>query len=65
MKKVIGTLYSLNGLSMLIVWPILIVTNQASEIRTNFSYMCFHLTAEFITALICIITGIGLLINKE
>ena len=50
---------------MLIVWPMLILTNQAPEIKTNFSYMCFHLSAEFITALICLITGIGLLINES
>ena len=65
MKKAIGILYSLNGLSMLIVWPMLILTNQAPEIKTNFSYMCFHLTSEFLTGILCLITGIGLLINRE
>ena len=64
MKTVIGILYFLNGLSMLIVWPMLIITNQAPEINTNFLYMCFHLTSEFLTAILCLITGIGLLINK-
>ena len=65
MKKGIGVLYLLNGLSMLIIWPILIISNQVPEINTNFSYLCFHLTAEFLTATICFITGFGLLLNKN
>lgn len=65
MKTGIAILYTLNGLSMLIVWPILIITGQAAEINTNFPYMCFHLVSEFITAILCLITGIGLFINKN
>jgi hypothetical protein len=65
MKKAIGVLYTFNGLSMLIVWPILIVNNQAPEIQTNLVYMSFHLVSEFVTAISCLLTGTGLIFNKQ
>lgn len=65
MKKAIGILYSMNGLSMLIIWPILIIKNQVPELETNLSYMCFHFIAELITAISTLIVGIGFLINKK
>lgn len=65
MKTAIGILYAFNGLSMLIVWPILIINNQAPEIQTNLVYMSFHLTSEFITAVSCLITGTGLILKKR
>jgi hypothetical protein len=64
MRTGIGILYLLNGLSMLIVWPMLIATGQVTELKTNLTYMCFHLSAEFMTAAICVITGLGLLLGK-
>jgi len=63
-KRIIGIVYLLNGLSMFIVWPMLLIKDQAPEIETNFKYMCFHLSSEFITAIFCVITGIGLLFNN-
>jgi hypothetical protein len=65
MKTSIGILYTFNGLSMLIVWPILILKNQAPEIKTNLVYMSFHLISEFITASSCLLTGVGLILNKQ
>jgi len=65
MRKTIGILYAINGLSMLIVWPILIMKDQVPELHTNLVYMSFHLTAEFITAILCVVTGIGLLLKKQ
>jgi hypothetical protein len=65
MKTAIGILYAFNGLSMLIIWPILIINNQAPEIQTNLVYMSFHLISEFITAISCLITGTGLILKKR
>jgi hypothetical protein len=60
-----GVFYVLNGLSMLIVWPILIATGGVPELKTQFIYVVFHLVAEFATAILGIITGMGLLLKRE
>lgn len=65
MKREIGILYTFNGLSMLILWPLLIINHQAPEIQTNIVYMCFHLVSEFITAVFSLIAGIGLISKKN
>lgn len=60
-----GLFYVLNGLSMLIVWPVLITTGGVPELKTQFIYVIFHLAAEFTTAILGITTGVGLLLKKE
>ena len=60
-----GVFYVLNGLSMLMVWPILIATGGVPELKTQFIYMVFHLVAEFTTAILGIVTGVGLLRKGE
>ena len=60
-----GLFYVLNGLSMLIIWPVLIGTGQVHELSTQFIYMVFHLIAEFSTAVLGITTGVGLLLKRE
>jgi hypothetical protein len=65
LRKVTGIFYFLNGLSMLIVWPVLIMTNQVKELNNQFIYMLFHLSSEFITAVLSIVCGIGLLKNRD
>jgi hypothetical protein len=65
MKTAIGILYTFNGLSMVIVWPFLIINNQAPEIQTNLVYMSFHLISEFITAISCLLSGIGLILKRR
>jgi hypothetical protein len=65
MKKGLGILFTFNGLSMFIVWPLLITFNQAPEIQTNPVYMLFHLVAEFLVAFFCLISGLGILLDKK
>lgn len=60
-----GLFYVLNGLSMLIIWPVLIATGLVPELSTKFLYMVFHLTAELATAVLGITTGVGLLSKRE
>jgi hypothetical protein len=63
--RLAGLFYVLNGLSMLIVWPVLITTDGVPELKTQFIYVVFHLAAEFATAILGITTGVGLLLRKE
>jgi hypothetical protein len=65
MTKFTGIFYLLNGISMLVVWTVLILTNQVPELNSQLPYMLFHLTAEFITAVIAVLTGFGLLKNYD
>jgi hypothetical protein len=60
-----GLFYILNGLSMLLVWPILISTGGVPELKTQFIYVVFHLAAEFTTAVLGVITGLGLLLKTQ
>lgn len=63
--KLAGMFYILNGTSMLAVWPILISLGEVPELKTQLTYMVFHLAAEFSTAILGIITGGGLLLRRE
>jgi hypothetical protein len=63
--KLAGLFYVLNGLSMLVVWPVLITTGAVPELKTQFIYVVFHLAAEFTTAILGIITGMGLLLKRQ
>ena len=63
--RLAGLFYILNGFSMLMVWPVLIITGGVPELKTQFTYMVFHLAAEGTTATIGIITGVGLLLKRE
>lgn len=65
LRKITGIFYLLNGISMLIIWPVLILTNQVKELNSQFLYMLFHLSSEFITAVLSIVSGIGLLKNRD
>jgi hypothetical protein len=63
--KVVGVFYPLNGVSMFVVWPILLLTDQVPELHTQLVYLMFHLTAEFLTALLCVFTGLSLAVGRE
>jgi hypothetical protein len=63
--KIAGLFYILNGTSMLAVWPILISSGGVPELKTQLTYIVFHLAAEFTTAILGIITGVGLLLKRE
>jgi hypothetical protein len=63
--RLAGLFYILNGTSMLAVWPILISSGQVPELKTQLMYMIFHLTAEFSTAILGIVTGVGLLMKRK
>jgi hypothetical protein len=63
--KLAGLFYILNGGSMLFIWPMLIITGGVPELKTQFTYVVFHLVSEFITAVLGIVTGVGLLLNRE
>jgi hypothetical protein len=63
--SVVGAFYVLNGVSMLVIWPILLVADQVPELHTQFVYLMFHLTAESLTALLSIVTGLWLIAGRE
>ncbi len=46
---------------MIILWSILIITNQIPELTVDSIEIIYHLIAEFLTAFILIIGGIGLI----
>jgi hypothetical protein len=43
----------------------LISSGEVPELKTQLTYMIFHLVAEFSTAILGIITGVGLLLKRE
>ena len=49
------------GISMLGMWVVFYLTNNISELETKPIELTFHLIAEFITAFLLIIAGVGVL----
>jgi len=60
--KKIASIYSIIiGLAMILMWLVLIATNQVPEIKSAPIQITYHLIAEFLTAIILLIGGFGLL----
>jgi hypothetical protein len=65
MIKKIASSYSIFvGLAMIVMWLIFIITEQVPEMNTAPIQISYHLIAEFLTAILLLIGGFGLLKNK-
>ena len=64
--KPIAAVYSIVvGLAIIIAWILLLNTGQVPELQTTPIAIIFHITAEFITAILLLIGGIGLMLNHR
>jgi len=53
------------GIAMMCMWIAFLITNQVPEINTAPLKISYHLMAEFLTALLLLISGFGLFTKKE
>lgn len=65
MRKTASYFSFLCGFAMLMVWGILLTTEQFIELRTSPFEALFLLVAEFLTAVSLILGGFGLLTGKN
>ena len=65
LKKVTAVYTIIIGISMIIMWLLLISTDQVSEIKTEPIKITYHLIAEFLTAALLVIAGFGLFTNQK
>jgi hypothetical protein len=65
LSKIAG-LYSLFvGSSILLLWILLITTNQVPELNNSLLEILYHLIAEILTASFLLLSGFGLLSGKK
>ena len=63
--KKIASIYSIIvGIAMICMWLVFIATNQVPEINTAPIKIGYHLIAEFLTAILLLIGGYGLLTKR-
>ncbi|MFX0137868.1 MAG: hypothetical protein ACFFDN_29775 [Candidatus Hodarchaeota archaeon] len=63
--EIIASIYCiLIGIAIIIMWILLIRRREVPELNTQPTRIYFHLVSEFLTGIILIIGGIGLLINQ-
>ncbi|MFX1568262.1 MAG: hypothetical protein ACFFCV_07830 [Promethearchaeota archaeon] len=63
--ELIASVYTiLIGITMLGMWFLLLFKREVPELKTKPTQIFFHLAAEFITAVVLIIGGIGFLMNQ-
>jgi hypothetical protein len=65
MKKAASIFSLFCGISMFVVWGILLATGQVVELQTSPFGTIFLLAAEFLTAISLLIGGLGLLTDKN
>jgi hypothetical protein len=53
------------GLAMIGMWSVSYLSNQIPELETEPIRIKFHLAAEFATAIVLLIAGIGLFTNQD
>ena len=53
------------GITMLGMWSVFALTNQIPELKTGLIEIIYHLIAEFLTAILLIVDGIGLFKRKK
>lgn len=58
-RTVLGSYGIVVGLSMIGLWSVLLMTGQVPELQTARLQITYHLTAEFLTAVTLLGTGIG------
>lgn len=61
MKKAAGFYSILLGISIIGLWVMLLTTGNVPELRTEPINIYFHLTSEFLMAVLLLISGIGIL----
>jgi hypothetical protein len=64
LRKTAAVYSILVGLAMIVTWIVLLNTNQVPELETAPLTITMHIAAEFITAIVLLIGGIGLLLNR-
>jgi hypothetical protein len=63
--KKIASIYSIIvGIAMICMWLALIITNQVPEIKSAPIKITYNLIAEFLTAILLILGGFGLLTKR-
>jgi hypothetical protein len=61
----LASIYSIIiGVAMFCMWSAFLITNQVPEINTAPLKIIYHLLAEFLTAILLLIGGFGLLTKK-
>ena len=70
MKKIVIELIAsiyiiIIGIAMLSMWLFLLIKREVPELKTKPTQIFFHLAAEFLTSVILIIGGIGLIMNQS
>ena len=63
--NLVGAYSVLVGLAMIGMWTVLLATSQVPELQAERRRATFHLVAEFLTAILLIISGAGLLLGSE
>ncbi len=64
--ELIASMYTiLIGIAMLFMWFLLLIKREVPELTTKPTQIYFHLLAEFVTSIILIIGGIGLIMNQS
>jgi hypothetical protein len=53
------------GLGMIGQWTFFLFTDQVPELKTEPYRIAFHLAAEFLTAVLLIVSGVGLLLDAS
>ena len=53
------------GIAMLSMWLFLLIKREVPELKTKPTQIFFHLAAEFLTSVMLIIGGIGLIMNQS
>ncbi len=64
-ENIINVYCILTGIVILSFWIIAIPTNQVPELEEESIEIYFHISAEFLTATLLIISGIGATIQKK
>lgn len=65
LRTVLGGYGIVVGLSMIGMWGVLRTTGQVPELQTARLEIAYHLTAEFLTAVTLLGTGIGVLYGRH
>ncbi|MFX1503531.1 MAG: hypothetical protein ACFFDH_21390, partial [Promethearchaeota archaeon] len=63
--ELIASIYAIIiGIAMLFMWFLLLLKREVPELNTKPTQIFFHLVAEFMTSVVLIIGGIGLVMNQ-
>jgi len=64
--EIIASIYTIIiGIAMLCMWLLLLMKREVPELNTKPTQIFFHLVAEFLTSVMLIIGGLGLIMNQS